>query len=167
MALARAFDSKYEDLHANRGLTHDELHAAEMEAFGADHAQVGAWLLERWRVPSQLAKLMQYSHDSRPLEKETPQPFFLARCVEYSGRLADLWSSGDSEVALRLAEAEAAALFGEGKIDIGALGARIMEAVTEVAPLFELKINNEEMSLVLEQAQEAMASSVLRLEAAT
>jgi len=167
MVLARVFGEHYERLHGQPDLTHDGLRAAEMKVFGADHAEVGSWLLERWGVPGQLAKLVKYSHDSRLLLGEDPELFAMARRVEYSGRLADLWSSGDSDVAVRLAEAEAAALFGEGRIDIAALGARIMEAVAIVAPLFELKIDDEEMSLVLEQAQEAMASSVLRLQVAT
>jgi diguanylate cyclase (GGDEF)-like protein len=167
MALARAFSGQYEQLHLQPDLTHDGLRAAEQAVFGADHAEVGAWLLERWGVSAQIAQLVKHSHDSRQISAEDADLHFLAKCVEYSGRLADLWSSTEASAAIHLAESEAAALFGEGTVDIVALGGRILEAVAAVAPLFELEVDNDEMTMVLEQAQEAMASSVVRLEAAT
>ena len=166
MALARAFGTRYKDIHAQPGLTHDALRASEVAEFGADHAEVGAWLLEKWGMPSHLVKLVRHSHDSRHLDGDDPELTAMARRVEYSGRLADLWSEGASPASFQMAEAEATALFGEGKIDIVSLSARIQASVAAVAPLFELKLDDDEMAAVLEQAREATASSVLRLQTA-
>ena len=164
MAFARAFGSRYKDLYTQPGLSHDGLRASEVAEFGADHAEVGAWLLAHWGVPSHLVRLVRHSHDSRLLMGGDPELFAMARRVEYSGRLADLLS-GSSETAIQIAEAEATALFGEGKIDIALLGSRIMASVATLAPLFELKVDDEEMAAVLEQATEAMSASVLGLQA--
>ncbi len=164
MALARAFGNQYKEMHAIAELTHDGLREAEIAAFGADHAEVGAWLLEKWGVPGHLVKLVRYSHDSRVLMDEDPDLYAMARRVEYSGRVADLWSPGSFQARAEMAEAEATALFGEGQIDIAALGARILAAVADVAPLFELKIDDEEMAAVLDAAKEATASSMMRLQ---
>lgn len=38
------------------------LEEAEREALGADHAQVGAWLLERWRLPAELVTAVRIHH---------------------------------------------------------------------------------------------------------
>jgi putative nucleotidyltransferase with HDIG domain len=39
-----------------------ELHAREMEAFGACHAQVGAYLLRLWGLPENLVHLVEFHH---------------------------------------------------------------------------------------------------------
>jgi diguanylate cyclase (GGDEF)-like protein len=164
MAFARVFGSRYRDLHTQPGLSHDGLRAAELAEFGADHAEVGAWLLANWGVPSRLVRLVRHSHDSRLLMGEDGELFAMARRVEYSGRIADLWS-GSYKMSVQIAEAEATALFGEGQIDIALLGSRTLASVTAIAPLFQLKLDEEEMAGVLEQAKEEISASVMRLQA--
>jgi putative nucleotidyltransferase with HDIG domain len=41
----------------------DELNAREAEAFGASHAQVGAYLLRLWGLPDELVDAVEHHHD--------------------------------------------------------------------------------------------------------
>ncbi|MBI4617591.1 MAG: HDOD domain-containing protein [Planctomycetes bacterium] len=66
LVLARHEPGRYGEVverHASRGTT---LAQEEREAFGADHAQVGGFLLERWRLPPRLVALVSCHH--RPWE---------------------------------------------------------------------------------------------------
>ncbi len=166
MAFSKAFGNRYKTLYETAGKSPAGLLAAEKAEFGADHAEVGSWLLEKWGLPSRLVTLVRYSHDSRFLRDEDPELFIIASRVEFSARMADLWSKGDPQNSFHIAETEATALFGEGKVDLHALGTSILESLRSIAPMFELKLNDEELANILEQAEEATTMSVMRLQTA-
>lgn len=45
---------------------------AEQEIIGIDHAEVGAFLLETWNIPSQITEVVRYHHNPEGYKGETP-----------------------------------------------------------------------------------------------
>lgn len=71
----------------------DELCAVEQELFGLTHAEVGAWLIEKWALDSFLGDCLLYHHE--PVERIVSTPA-LVRIVLLANRLAILRSAGKS-----------------------------------------------------------------------
>ncbi len=59
--------NQVQDLVNEKGMS---LKEAELLVWGVEHGQVGAWLGERWRLPSLLTETMQYHHQPLKSEKE-------------------------------------------------------------------------------------------------
>ncbi|GAA0635563.1 diguanylate cyclase [Halomonas beimenensis] len=72
---------------------HPELAVAEREAYGCDHARVGAWLARDWGASLDLARLIADSHG--PLTADDPQRL----CLRLSGRVADAHLADDASLA--------------------------------------------------------------------
>lgn len=65
--------------------SHAALSTAEHKAWSCDHALVGAWLAQHWRLPERLVSGIADSH--LPLDQVTLEQ----RCINASGRLAEAW----------------------------------------------------------------------------
>ena len=70
-------------------MSHQKVLAHEREHFGADHATVGGWLLEKWNFPEVLVTAIRYSDQPDQVQTETTDHHFL-QCVGFSGIVADL-----------------------------------------------------------------------------
>jgi HD-like signal output (HDOD) protein len=88
LVLIQTCDDEYAELC--RSLAHGpELVEAEREAFGIDHAQIGARLLERWQFPRSMCEAVKAHHDHR----DAIQSFDLALAVHAADLIADvLWN---------------------------------------------------------------------------
>jgi HD-like signal output (HDOD) protein len=141
MALARIWGSDYESLCGLTDMSHEELQAAETAAFGCDHAEVGAWLLAHWGMPKSIVQLVAQSHQS----EAAPSASFLTRCVQHSGRLADLWSSQVSDTAMSTAISEIQSLLGGGESEVQNLATKAISDLKAIAPLFQLTIEARDL----------------------
>jgi len=88
LALLHALSDGYARLHA-QAIGNDALLALERAAYGDDHASIGAWLARRWNLPAVLVEAIACSEAPAPVDDP------LARCVQVSGPIADLWLAGD------------------------------------------------------------------------
>lgn len=70
----------------------EELTEREREAFGADHAQAGAWLTEAWLLPISIVGAARQHHDSLTPSQELSEPFL----VNLANRLVH-WTDFQSE----------------------------------------------------------------------
>lgn len=70
---------------------HHKLEALERSQFGASHAEIGAWLLSKWRVPPSITDIVAHSHTSL-LGKQTVDQYL--SCVILSWNLADYLLKG-------------------------------------------------------------------------
>lgn len=126
----------------------------EREAFDATHAEVGAWLARRWRLPDDLTNAIAES------ESELSDAPFL-RCVQSSGAIADLWlASGDG-----IAAARAHALsFCNGSIAaLDDLLTQIGTALPEVSAIFDIQISHPaHLQALSEEARELLILRNLR-----
>lgn len=75
---------------------HDKIALRERSHFGADHAEIGAWLAENWGLSLRCCEWIRRSHD-RPVRENT---FRAIDCVMLSGRLADIWLASDGHRTL-------------------------------------------------------------------
>jgi HD-like signal output (HDOD) protein len=145
MALARVYGPDYLGLWEFLALSHEELCHAEQDFFGTNHAEVGAWLLEQWSLPGRIAGYVRLSHGAVPADDEgmDETALYVARCVQFSGTLADIWVS--QEPVLGTAISQAATLFGDDPMDLLSLGTRILTELKSVAPLFQISISERDL----------------------
>lgn len=97
LALDRAIPGLYRDLGAIQS-DQEAVRAVERERLGADHAAVGAWLLQRWSLPEILQQAVAGSHDPEALQTDDSTRDFV-RHTAAAGKLADVWLR-DPQLAL-------------------------------------------------------------------
>lgn len=111
----------------------DELCSLEYETFALTHAEVGAWLVEKWELDSFLGDCVLYHHE--PAERVvSAHP--LVRIVLLANRLSAL--CGDEPSA---ADAELAALCGAVIADLGGLLAGVEVELVRVAEQLGIKLD--------------------------
>jgi diguanylate cyclase (GGDEF)-like protein len=157
LAFQRALGRGYEEAIGEAGAEHERLTARELVVFGADHAQVGAWLLGRWRLPERLCQAVSLSHRRAALDApESDELRKLVHAVAVSGPIADIWLSSDPTQAKARAIKVAEGLLPGGAGGIDDICARILVAVPAMAEVFDIDLDRDQMSGVLEEAQEAL-----------
>lgn len=95
LALNTAMRGTYAKLLSRAGAQHEDLSAIEREALGFDHADIGAKMAERWRMPQQFAEAIRLHH--RPDEAAGNA---LAQTLVLAGYLAEALISPQSDEAL-------------------------------------------------------------------
>ncbi|HET6397621.1 MAG TPA: GGDEF domain-containing protein [Pseudoxanthomonas sp.] len=157
LALLQVAPEDYAALRA-RAPDNAALMRLEREAFGADHAEVGAWLARHWQLPAYLAQAIANS-ESGPCQ----DPFLSS--VVASGSVADLWlAEADPAGALRAAAAaRVGACPGADAAVLDDLLARIGQALPEIGALFEVRIHHpEHLEAIVDQAKELLILRNLR-----
>jgi len=169
LALARVTGAAYEAVAAEAGTDHARLAACERAAFGADHAEVGAWLAGAWRLPEPIRVAIAISHGSEDADPSggAPAPgagvLRLGRVVRVAGALADIWVRSDAAPATRLAREVAAGALGLSGADLEPVLSRMAAAMPQVASLFDFELGSvDEIGSVLEQASETLLMVSMR-----
>lgn len=165
LALGRAAGRDYEGIATEAGTDHVRLAELEAQTFGADHANVGAWLLGQWKLPQPLREAIGASH--RPVGdiqlSGHADVVGLARIVRLSSLVADIWVRGDAAAATEVLKHEARDLVGLKSTDLEGVLTRTVAAMPQVAELFDLKLGTvEEITAVLDQATETLVMVTLR-----
>ncbi|HEY5282735.1 MAG TPA: GGDEF domain-containing protein [Polyangia bacterium] len=157
LALRQLAGTEYSTL-ARPGIRHAALAAAERQLFGEDHASLGAWLAERWKLPATLCAAIAGSHAPERLPDGTHADVaHLVRLVAVSGEVADLWMEEDAAKAIRLLRESSSQLLqiGEGQLDTALR--HVAKRSEEVAAYLDVEIcSAEELSSILEQAKETL-----------
>ena len=100
MCLYQSLGATYEDVLAEaaapEGPWGEAVTRAEAEEFGVDHAQLGAELCRRWRLPPLLTTLIEHHH--RP-QDAPPERRLAASCVHAGGMAAAVFLAGEAEGA--------------------------------------------------------------------
>jgi diguanylate cyclase (GGDEF)-like protein len=140
------------------GIKHDELIQKERELFGEDHAALGAWLAERWKLPPSLCLAIGASHTPERIPEGThPDIAQLARLIAVSGRVADVWIEENAAQAIHALRISSTHLL---QIDEPALDATMQQVAKrseDIAAYFDVDIGSpDELAAILEQAKETM-----------
>ncbi|GAB5412856.1 MAG: hypothetical protein Cons2KO_04590 [Congregibacter sp.] len=151
LALCQAAPDTYNSLASP---SHEALCAAEIEAFGADHAAVGAWLLEQWKLPKQIIDLVSTSHEfaALTLDNDSRKDHW---CVAISGLLADAMLAGDQFQAARMVWLIDGMCNKDARDRESNIVHLIAEAVREAEMLFEAQLVPEPVTL-LEASKEKL-----------
>lgn len=139
-------------------ISHTLLSYGERTLFGDDHAAIGAWLAERWKLPTTLCTAIAFSHAPDNLPKDVhPDIANLVRLVAVSGEVADLWIEQDPAAAMKRLRGSAARLLQIGDDKLDAALKQIAVRAEEVASYFDVDLDSpEELSAILEQAKETL-----------
>jgi len=159
LALGRVAGRAYEEIAARAGDDHTRLAALEHEAFGADHAAVGGWMVESWKLPRPLCHAVLRSHQGQPaLDNALPEDVRkLASVVRVAGLVADIWLRSEPGECATVARAAAFAELGFNPLTFEAALTKTAAAVPTVGALFDLQIGTaEEITAILEQATETL-----------
>jgi diguanylate cyclase (GGDEF)-like protein len=137
-------------------LDYEQLAKLERETLGADHAEVGAWLLRQWSLPEYLPWAVAGSVDPEGAKAPTEYASLTA-CVAVSGYIAEVWlNPGDGRASVRAAQVAKQWL----NIDIDnyfAILNAIAEDLPETSALFEVQLlDPTQIASVLAAAKEIL-----------
>lgn len=155
-------DGRYAGTEDNE-LGHDTLVAREREQLGTDHLEVGAWLLQEWRLPDFFKLAIWSSHDRsqrRSLGELTP----FVGCVAVSGAIADIYLAIDTARATNTAHHVAMACLGLSADELCGVLDRLVALLPEIQELFDTPVLSPTQAAGLTaQAQELMLCRNLKL----
>ena len=131
---------------------HDALCELEREGIGADHAEVGAWLMKHWNMPQRLVTAVENSHRRGVAHDDQ-----FDACVAMSGAIASfcLQPSADGQ-AVELAD-HFALTTGAPAEKLGAILVALSEQTPDVESLYESDlIDGSQAENILDQAREIL-----------
>ncbi|WP_369937524.1 HDOD domain-containing protein [Xanthomonas tesorieronis] len=135
----------------------ETLVAMERERLGCDHAEVGAWLAQKWKLPAYLQRSIGHS----PGSEQASDTF--GKCVLLSGSIADIWLSSDVDAARGVAMERA---YRELQLDsrrFDEVIAGMAEALPVIGPIFDVRIAQpERIDAIISHARELMVLRNLR-----
>jgi diguanylate cyclase (GGDEF)-like protein len=166
LAMGRVLGAEYGVAAERAEDDHTRLSEVERSAFGADHADVGAWLLASWNFPAPLRRAVGASHQEPPAAgtgKVRDDIDRLVGIVRLAGALADIWVRADAAEALKHAKELGRSFLGSSETLLEPVLARTAAAIPAVAELFDLKLgSSDEIASILEQATETLVNVTLR-----
>jgi diguanylate cyclase (GGDEF)-like protein len=154
LGIDRAAPEFYCDLPRNA--SHREFQVHETARLGIDHAELGAWLLEYWKLPEPLCRAVAWSHAPPMADRSTPTGM-AACCVALGSECVEL-------LLAPAAAADFAALAGHASewlgIDAAAAAevmGKIVAEVPEIERLFDTKLlQPDAANVILDQARDLL-----------
>lgn len=136
-ALLQIEASDYGELLANT-CEHAHLPALEKAKFGATHPEIGAWLLKEWRVPKQIADVVNSSHN---LSFTSDLKGLYAACVALSWQIAEYLMEHNSDDARRESILESATTLLDDRFDlIATIFESVQERIPQLNEMFEFDV---------------------------
>jgi diguanylate cyclase (GGDEF)-like protein len=134
------------------------MHAALIEyeraRLGTDHAEVGEWLLERWRFSDRMRAAVAASNAPEDLAHDSEHGAF-TRQVTLSGELADIWFTDALAPGMAALAARADALLHVDLTQLATVLAVVRNQLPETEALYEIDlIGAAQAERILEHASE-------------
>ena len=118
---------------------HAALIAHERAKLGTDHAEVGVWLLERWRFSDRMRAAVAASHSPESTAKDDEHVDF-ARHVAFSGELADIWFAEALAPSMNALTARAESLLDIDLTQLATVLAVVRNQLPETEALYEMDL---------------------------
>lgn len=119
--------------------THAATTTLEAAAFGADHAEVGQWLAEQWKLPPLLTQpILAHHNTSRNTDTQLAK---LISCVAMGSQCADVFIEADMSVITAMRQS-LMSLCKLSEPDADALLSDIGKKTADTAKLFEISIGS-------------------------
>lgn len=161
LAINATLVGEYGSLVASAGDDHRRLPGKEREAFGFTHAEAGAELGRKWRLPQALIDVIEHHHCVEQPSVENPVLLLIARIANLVVDCID----DQSEERLQRLEREAAKLPGSTLLDVNKLVAGVVEDGIELSRLLRVSIGaRPDLSTILVQAEEARIEHQLHMQ---
>jgi diguanylate cyclase (GGDEF)-like protein len=155
MALDRTQKGLYAGLQADQ-IHEQSLLQRELERVGADHAEVGGWLLKKWSFPDRIQQAVAASHAPEKIAKQNADGMF-ARCVALSSLIAEVFLENPGERHFSELAESAQKCIGIDKAVLGELLAEISQMIPDAEAIFQAEIMSQNSSeTILDEAKEAL-----------
>lgn len=145
-------------------LSHQKVIAHEREHFGADHATVGSWLLQKWNFPEVLLTAIRFSDEPGQAQIETTDQHF-HQCVGFSGILADLSISPVNDEELFTISETIEMTLNLPSLAFVEIFKKVKQLVQESAPLFDIDCQEGfDPDTTMERARELLVLRHIQLD---
>jgi diguanylate cyclase (GGDEF)-like protein len=154
IAIDRVEPDFYRDLP--KAATHAEFVAYERQRLGADHAALGAWLLQHWKLAESLCRTVAMSHAPSEIASGSSS-VTAARCVALASECVECLLASHAPMDLAELSVHARDWLGIGPAALTDTVARIVAEVPEIERLFDISLLDAEASnAMLDQARELL-----------
>lgn len=142
---------------------HETLPETERRILGADHIEVGVWILKRWQLPEYLRNVVAFSHD--PTAAGVPSHLAtITRCVAASGLLAEYWLAPEKEPYVTYASVACRQWLDMDFDSFKDVMDTIASDLPDVAALFDIQpLDSRQVAGILEQAKDILTIRNLQL----
>ena len=154
IAIDRVEPDFYSGLPKNA--THVEFIAHEIERLGTDHAALGAWLLNHWKLAESLCCTVAGSHAPAQIDGDSAA-VLAARCVALGSECVEILLAPVAPMDLTALAARARDWLGMESEALAATMAQIVAEIPETERLFDAsQLGADTSSAILEQARELL-----------
>jgi diguanylate cyclase (GGDEF)-like protein len=155
MALDRTLPDLYDDL-GEAQIKQSTMIDREIERTGADHAEIGGWLLENWKFPETILHAVRDSHNPEGSPVEGRQAVFV-RAVAFSSELAELFLEKSEERRFSDLAKKARDWLGLDNEGVGELIEEVGKLIPDAESVFETRLLARSQALqILDDAREAL-----------
>ena len=160
LVLNETVPESYGPLIANAKDDHALLVQLELQELRSDHAEVGAWLLERWNLPANLQLAAASSHKGKEDKAESSA---FCKCVALAGHFAGIWTQADAAAATALAREKSLELFDMSSTQFEKILDEVAFILPEATANLDVDIGGEEfVDRILDQARAALVELTLQ-----
>lgn len=162
LALDQALPELYEGMDAIKQRDHQALMAYEKERLQSDHADIGAWLLARWRFPEPMVHAVGASHLGHPAAA-TEDEHALLQTVNISGYIADMLLPQEPGQQWQAASERAQKYWSVADDWMEDIGEQLAEEVPEIEKLFDMQLlESADVGALLSEAKEVLVTRSLQ-----
>jgi diguanylate cyclase (GGDEF)-like protein len=156
MALDQAMPELYQDMLATTQNDHAELCAYEKNRIGCDHAEAGAWLLNKWHLPIQIVQAVELSH-SEHIGSNNAENVALAQTVNVAALVADVLDPDAPSTVVHVAMAHAKRYWNVEEDWLRELQQALTQEIHDIEKLFETSlIECDTIDTLLTEARETL-----------
>jgi len=154
LGIDRAVPDFYRGLPRNA--SHRELSEYEAAVLGTDHTQLGAWLLEYWKLPEPLYRAVGWSH--APPAPDPPTPTGMAACcVALGSECVEILLAPAAVTDFTALVDHASAWLGIGAPAVGEVIGQIVAEIPEIERLFDTALlDPDAANVILGQARDLL-----------
>ena len=161
LVLNEVLPDTYGHLVSAADRNHEKLIELERKTLGTDHAAVGGWLLDHWKLPGNMKLAVVASHS--PDISAEPDADGLSLPVAVAGYIAEIWTNPQTAQATALAFEKAKNLLKMSPDSFEPLLGKVAASLAGITSDLDLEIGGEEtLNGLLEESREALVELNLR-----
>jgi diguanylate cyclase (GGDEF)-like protein len=139
-----------------RDATHQDYSTYEIARLGIDHAELGAWLLEYWKLPEPLCRAVAWSHVAPSAESSTA-PAMAARCIALGSECVELLLASEAAADFATLAEHACQWLGVDAAAVAEVTGKIVAEIPEIERLFDITLlQAEAATAILDQARDLL-----------
>jgi diguanylate cyclase (GGDEF)-like protein len=154
LGVDRAAPDFYRDLP--RRASHRDFAAHETARLGIDHAELGAWLLEYWKLPEPLCRTVAWSHAPPIADRSTPTRM-AACCVALGSECVEILLAPAASTDFTALAEHASEWLGIDAPAVAEVMGKIVAEIPEIERLFDARLlQPDAASVILDQARDLL-----------